>query len=736
MATLTLQPSAGIDTFLYEGSPTFNYGSAIRISVGLAGGINHRGLLQFDLSSVPTKVRITAATLVLHAYNVTSSAVAETIGVYRSRIEWFEGNVDNTTLGAGVNGSTWNLRNNNGSLSWTGADWEAATSTQVVQNIGDYSFDVTNDIQAWVYGTAPNYGWFILASGLASGAKTFASSDNATAGNRPELIITYDVLPDNDTVTFQPSGPVSSDTYIDSTATSLNYGVTTNLAVLGDGVNPSRKMLIKFGELYTLPPNIDIASATLRLRCSSGGAAQNVTVHRGLTEWFGGYRGASAALFNEPNWTYRNAIATTAWSASGGQAGTDYATTPTATTSVTSGAAFYDWDVTADVQDIVDGVIPNRGWWLLTTGTLQKLFSSAETATAANRPQLIITYVVPTVAGSTSGTATVTGTLMGVAGLSGSTAGTSVATAILISNEFSRGSTAGTSTVSGFLSARTFISGNAFGDSTASADIKASYRSQASAAGTSSHVANIKGIFRMQGSASGQGTLVATPSFQGQLRGTASGSTSTEAVGYARAVGKATEVGCNPVPLFYITDGSVKENGQLNILNFLGERNGYLLKNYRPPINQYKDGGRWSSSPQSQGRRFQGRQFDNAIDILELSLTAFDQDTVIDFQQELLAFQEAAADYWSSEYPLLPIYLVARAARERNTRYAIIHMISCPELENPYAQPFFSHQGAAFENLTVRIERGLWWSTPPGRLDCVETSGQREWTVSGWQAGS
>jgi hypothetical protein len=220
------------------------------------------------------------------------------------------------------------------------------------------------------------------------------------------------------------------------------------------------------------------------------------------------------------------------------------------------------------------------------------------------------------------------------------------------------------------------------------------------------------------------------------MRGASFGTSIATAVGYARARNVAAIIGCNPVPLLYITDGSIKSNGQLNILNFLAERSGYWLRNYRPQIAQYKDGGYWSSSPQSQGRRLRSKAFENCIDLFEVAVKASDQDRVIQYQQDLIDFQEAASDYWTSSYALLPCYLVARAARETNTRYAIIHAISCPELENPYSQPFFDHTSAVFSALTIRVEHGIWLSTPPGKYDCVEISGQREWTVSGWQAGS
>src|SRR5690606_932979 len=120
-----------------------------------------------------------------------------------------------------------------------------------------------------------------------------------------------------------------------------------------------------------------------------------------------------------------------------------------------------------------------------------------------------------------------------------------------------------------------------------------------SAAGLTTHIADIKGIFLLAAAIAGTSTTSATPDFQGLMRGAIAGLATISAVGYAKATGKATVIGCNPVQLLYITDGTVKPNGQLNLLNLLSEKYGYKLRAYRPSVAQYKEGGRFSSSPLS-----------------------------------------------------------------------------------------------------------------------------------------
>ncbi|HXF62307.1 MAG TPA: hypothetical protein VNK95_11865 [Caldilineaceae bacterium] len=188
-----------------------------------------------------------------------------------------------------------------------------------------------------------------------------------------------------------------------------------------------------------------------------------------------------------------------------------------------------------------------------------------------------------------------------------------------------------------------------------------------------------------------------------------------------------------PAPLLYLTDGTTLPNGQLRRLNLIDPRAGYCLEAWRPAVAQYKEGGVWASSPLATGRRLVLRRFDNVIDVIEMRARAHSQDALIAYQNELLAWLEQAADYWTSRWPMRPVYLAARSAYEQNTRYAVVHAGSVTELSNPYDQPFLSRNNrAALMTLTLRLEHGLWQSHPPGEAACVAIGNRRLWTFTQW----
>lgn len=770
MTTVTLQPgSTGLDTEITIAAPTANFGARTDFHAGYSTvGNTYKGLIKFDLSSLPDNAIIISATLSLYCTAEDSTSDA-TVNVRRSLVEWYEGVKNGVAPDAGQDGSTWNLRNANGSVAWasggagggSGTDYaSSATDSKSITTTGQFfDFNVKADVQAFLNGSATNHGWWILVDAiLATNRKYFASSDSATAAQRPKLVIVYsDPLVANlagtSTITaslgtynpslnLQPSAATSIDTYIrDGAGAASNYGIFTTIAASGDSA-AVRKILIKF-DLSSLPANAKIQSAKLGLKLQSEASAavdSGLTIHRSLVQWYEGPSNAVSppAGQDASTWNFRNNNGSINWSGGiGGAAGSDYASTPTDTQTI-NGLATYLWDVTADVQAYVDGTT-NLGWWIVnpdTTANSNKIFYSSDDTTAINRPFLTVSYQLESTA-ALSGNSSISATLIGNGNLHASISGTSSLTAQMITNFFSVANIDGTSSLTATLAATGTLRAIIFGDSNVLADIIANEPLFAALTGTSSLTAHLKGAAPLSVAIAGLGILSADLSTPGHIRSHINGTSTVAARGYARAVNVAAVIGCNPVPLFYITDGSVRPNGQLNILNFLNDRAGYFLVSYKPQIAQYKDSGYWSSSPQSQGRRLRDKVFDNVIDVIEVAARAGSQDNLIQYQQDLLAFQEAASDYWTSDYGFLPYYLVARAARETNTRYAIIHMISCAELENPFTAPFLDDAvGAAFTSLTIKIEHGLWTSTPPGRFDCVEISGQREWTVSGWQAGS
>lgn len=204
MTTLSLQPAAaaGIDTqiSIVAAQQGYNYGVQANMRVG---GVNantqRRGLLAFDISSLPAGATITAATLTLNCSSE-DAATDFDVAVHRALLQWYEGIRNGAT--PAEDGSTWDWRNWNGSVAWgaeggqSGTDYAAsATATTTITGTGNHTWDVTADVQAWYAGTATNYGWFIIntSEATASSGKIFDTSDNATAGNRPKLDIEYTV---------------------------------------------------------------------------------------------------------------------------------------------------------------------------------------------------------------------------------------------------------------------------------------------------------------------------------------------------------------------------------------------------------------------------------------------------------------------------------------------------------------------------------------------------------------
>lgn len=123
------------------------------------------------------------------------------------------------------------------------------------------------------------------------------------------------------------------------------------------------------------------ASARLRLYQVSSGRTGTLTthVHRVTRAW------------DEATASWTDASAGTPWSVAGGDADlAEIATTP-----VPLGASgWYEWDVTPLVRDWIAGTHPNHGMlldWEWPSNGVWVGFATRENATAANRPQLVIT---------------------------------------------------------------------------------------------------------------------------------------------------------------------------------------------------------------------------------------------------------------------------------------------------------------------------------------------------------
>jgi hypothetical protein len=164
-----------------------------------------------------------------------------------------------------------------------------------------------------------------------------------------------------------------------------------------------------------------------------------------------------------------------------------------------------------------------------------------------------------------------------------------------------------------------------------------------------------------------------------------------------------------------ITDG-------VTTVDLMADRVGYHLAAWRPAVAAYKNEGVFQSNPWADGRRLLMRRFDNTVETLDLKANDDDQDSLIETTQTLRRLLESAADYWEHEYNSTPVYLIARAACETNTRYAVIVKGSIAEDDNPFGPVFYSGSGASMDSLSLVVERRHWQSAIPGTADCAQIS--------------
>lgn len=197
--TLTLQPdgTAGIDARIIAGLATSNYGTSAIVSIGNILGLVCRQLIKFDLSSLPSAAVISSTTLSLYATDDFSSNT-RTYRVFRLKRAWVEGTRDNV-VDSPATGATWNRYDTTNNWSTAGG-FHADDCEQT--DIGSRSFSDTETLNQFKdFALTPTTkadldlgnGWLIKADTELVDGYSFASSDNATAANRPKLVIVYTV---------------------------------------------------------------------------------------------------------------------------------------------------------------------------------------------------------------------------------------------------------------------------------------------------------------------------------------------------------------------------------------------------------------------------------------------------------------------------------------------------------------------------------------------------------------
>ena len=201
----TIVLGAAQDNTIYQDSTGNSNGSGDFFFTGQNGGASpRRGLIQFDLSTLPAGAVVTGVTLDLVASQV-SSTTAYDISFHRLLAAWGESTSDaNGGEGGGAaaapGDATWN-ESFFGSQNWAnpGGDFvTGASATTSVSTTGAYSWTgpgLVDDVQSWIDGTNSNFGWIGIGNEIdASSAKRFNSRNNAS--NNPTLTIEFDVIPE------------------------------------------------------------------------------------------------------------------------------------------------------------------------------------------------------------------------------------------------------------------------------------------------------------------------------------------------------------------------------------------------------------------------------------------------------------------------------------------------------------------------------------------------------------
>lgn len=195
--TLDVQPdaTAGIDTYVYRNLPTFNYATATEMMLAAAGEYYRQGLIKFDLSDLEG-AELTSATLTLYI-STTYEWDPQPIHVHRILVAnsgWTEAGAKwdysvGTTRWAGDSGSD---GGEDAGCTVSGTDYSSTVmgSRTIPANAAVGSAQAaTLDLDELATMVGANYGMVIEPTSYAP--FQVASSDHATSGYRPQLVVEY-----------------------------------------------------------------------------------------------------------------------------------------------------------------------------------------------------------------------------------------------------------------------------------------------------------------------------------------------------------------------------------------------------------------------------------------------------------------------------------------------------------------------------------------------------------------
>jgi hypothetical protein len=404
------------DTYIHQYAPDSNYCSHDTFKVGYKQ--QYAAPLRFDLSSLHGNASIVEATLEVHAVGWGGSNM--TIDAFRILRNT---SLCQTTWNQAAAGNNWSAPGCNDPVTDRGATPEGSVTTH--DNNVWYSFDLTPLVQDWMDGSLANSG--VLLRGASSQSTSmfyFASAQHNNMSLRPKLVITYRLqntptptrtatptqtststpmptatpthAPTNTptpsptqvviTITLQQGSSGyegSQDTYISQLARDSNYCGEDEILV-GHG---ERAALLRF-DLSPIPNDATIIEASIQVYATGWRMHPDMFINA--------YRILRSTDVCEATWNV--AREGNPWALPGcSEPASDRGVNPESSLKTCGASRWYTFDLTALIQEWVEGSLENNGILLRRSlsDDVMYWFGSAEYGNVHLRPRLIITYHVP-----------------------------------------------------------------------------------------------------------------------------------------------------------------------------------------------------------------------------------------------------------------------------------------------------------------------------------------------------
>jgi hypothetical protein len=200
--TVRLTPSA--DTYYSQWEPTTNFGTADTMSIRSENVAE--AFLAFDLSAIPARSQVLAATLRLTALSRSNTQTLR-LSVQRLNRRWSE------------SGLTWVQASATEAWAQPGAaavPADRSATVYHVQNLsatGTFTLELTSLLAEWIEGGVPNYGLVIKGESSGRVQYNLATREHGEAAVRPILELTYrPAAPATATPTPTPTRPAATAT--------------------------------------------------------------------------------------------------------------------------------------------------------------------------------------------------------------------------------------------------------------------------------------------------------------------------------------------------------------------------------------------------------------------------------------------------------------------------------------------------------------------------------------------